>query len=175
MALSSDALADKGRNTFDKCFGLFPMREVACPRNDLQPGSRDRLTPALAIGRCDYAVLGAPQQQGREVYPVQPAFEPRIVHVRPPAVEGEGFAAPNDRRQLVFPQFREIDIALCRIRPGQLQVLGPRPRILMPSGSTNTRCENRAVDRTIISAATHPPKQAPTSTAFSNSNSAARS
>jgi hypothetical protein len=28
----------------------------------------------------------------------------------------------------------------------------------MPSGSTKTRCENRVVDCTIISAATQPPK-----------------
>src|SRR5215813_11764037 len=107
MVLSSGALADKGRNTFDECFGLFPMREVTCPGNDLQPGSRDRLTPTLAIGRCGYAVLVTPHQQCREVYPVQPAFEPRIVHVRPPSVEGEGLVAANDRGQLVFPQLRE--------------------------------------------------------------------
>jgi hypothetical protein len=99
---------------------VFPMREVASFLNDLEPGSRDRLSPTLAIDRCNDGVLGAPQQQCRDVYPMQPAFEPQIVHVRLSAVEREGLAAPDDRRQLIFPQLREIDIALCRVRPGEL-------------------------------------------------------
>jgi len=50
-----------------------------------------------------------------------------------------------------------------------------RPRSLMPRGATRTRQENRAVERTIISAAIQPPRSAPTSTASSRPSSAARS
>ena len=181
------SLFDKGREALDEGFGLLPMREVAGLRDDFEPGTWHRLTPAFAVLRSDDPIVCAPQQQRRNVDPVQPPPEPRIVHVGLPAIERESFASADDLSQFGVPKLREIDVALRRITPGQLQVVSPRqriyvgnislsrPPILMPSGSTKTRCENRAVDRTIISAAIQPPKQAPTSTALSSFSSVARS
>src|SRR5260370_23262185 len=83
------ARVEKGRNPFDKRFGLFPMREVAGLLDGLEPGSGDRLTPALAISGCDDAVLSTPKQQCRAVDPMQPALKPRIMHVGLPAIERE--------------------------------------------------------------------------------------
>ena len=60
---------------------------------------------------------------------MQPASEPRIVHVWLPPIEREGLSTAHDCRQLAFRQAGEIDITFRRIRPGQLQVLGPRQRV----------------------------------------------
>src|ERR1700745_2143732 len=74
---------------------------------------------------------------------MQPALEPRIVHVRLPSIEREGLATAYNCRQLAFRQFGEIDIALWRISPGQFQVLGPRQRMhvgdvpLLPAADLN--------------------------------------
>ena len=57
---------------------------------------------------------------------MQPAFEPRIVHVGLPAVERERLTAADDRRQLALRQVGEVNLALRRICPGQPQILCPR-------------------------------------------------
>ena len=60
---------------------------------------------------------------------MQPAFEPRVVHVGFPPIDREGLAAADDCPQLAFRQLGEIDIAFRRISPGQFQVLGPCQRV----------------------------------------------
>src|SRR5215472_12178458 len=60
---------------------------------------------------------------------MQPAHEPRIVHVGLPAVEGEGLTAAYNRSEVALRQLGEIDVALCGIGPSQLQVLAPRQRM----------------------------------------------
>src|ERR1700730_5944449 len=137
-------LVDKSRQALDKRFGLLPVREVAGLWDHLDPGSGYRLTPPLAISLRNDPVLRAPQQQGRQINPVQPAFEPRIVYVGLPAIKREGVSSLNDRRQFVFRELGEIDLTLCRIRPSQLQILGPGQRMhvgnipLLPAADLDT-------------------------------------
>ena len=48
------------------------------------------------------------------------------MHVGFPAIEREGFAAAHDRRQFAFGKRGEVNFALCRVGPGEPQILGPR-------------------------------------------------
>src|SRR6201987_979676 len=116
-------LVDEGPKTLDERFGLLPMREVTGPWNNFEPSSRYRVPPALPISRCHDVVLGTPQQQCWDVDPMQPSFEPRIVHIGLPAVERERLTAADDRRQLALRQVGEVNLALRRICPGQPQIL----------------------------------------------------
>src|SRR5216683_2915834 len=114
------AAVDERRQALDKGFGLFPMREMSCRGNDVEPGAGNFPPPTLAVVRGDNAVLRAPQQQGRPVDAVQPALEARVVHVRFPAVERECFASAHDRRQLAVRQSRVVDLSLRWIGPSGL-------------------------------------------------------
>src|SRR5258708_4500773 len=102
------------------------MREMTGARDDLDLCSGNFALPTLAISRGDDAVPGAPQQQRRSVDPVQPAFEGGVGHVGLPAVEREGLAAARDRRKIAARERGEINSALCRVGPGEPQVLLPR-------------------------------------------------
>src|SRR5262249_35556631 len=102
-------LFDKSRNPLDAGFRLFPKGKMTGLRNDLEPRAGYSSTPAFAVGGGHDAVLRAPQKHGRTIDPMQPAFEPRVVHVGLPAVKREGFTSPDDRRQLALRQPREID------------------------------------------------------------------
>ena len=92
--------------------------------NDVDPGAGNFLSPPLAIGRGDDTILRSPQQQGRPIDAVQPAFQPRVVHIGLPAVKREGLAATHDRRQLGVGQHGIIDLALGRLGPGKPQIFG---------------------------------------------------
>src|SRR5690348_6092010 len=105
------------------------MRKVTSVRDGFEPGSRYRLPPSLAVSGRDDAVLGTPKQQCRAVDPMQPALEPRVVHIGLPAVEREGLAPARDGGKLAFRHLGEIDLALCRISPGKLQIIGARQRM----------------------------------------------
>src|SRR5215813_2130871 len=100
------------------------MREVTGLWNDLEPRSRYRLAPTLGISGCDDAVPCAPEQQCRAVNSMQPAFEPRIVHVGLPAIERKSLATAHHRGQFAFRHLGEVDVATLRVGPSQLQVFG---------------------------------------------------
>src|SRR5215472_9026330 len=60
---------------------------------------------------------------------MQPALEPRIVHVGLPTVQGESLTTADNCGELALRQPGEIDVAPCGIGPSQLQVLGSRQRV----------------------------------------------
>src|SRR3954454_1171823 len=119
-------LFDESRKPLNAGFRLFPKREMTGLRNDFELRLRYCLTPAFAVGGCHDTVLRAPQKHARTIDTMQPAFEPRVVHVGLPAIKREGLTSADDRRQLALRQSREVDIPLCRISPGQLQIFGTR-------------------------------------------------
>ena len=60
---------------------------------------------------------------------MQPALQPRVVHVRLPAEQRQRLAPAHDRSQLAFRQRGVVDLASPRIGPGEAHELRARHRV----------------------------------------------
>ena len=137
--------------------------------------------PGVTLGQ--NAVVCPGDHHRRDADAREPAAQPRVVHVRIPAVQGGRLLVACDAQGLLGLETSEILDPQVVAANGCAHTWSTREMlkmssmswsvgspILIPTGLTRTRLESRSLHRTAISAAIHPPNWKPTSVTSSTSS-----
>src|SRR4029077_10981101 len=95
------SLADESADALDERRRRLDVGEVAGSGDRLEARARDGRAERVAVVRRGAApIVRAPQEQGRQLDPVQPLAELRVVEVRLPRVERRRLAIARDHCEL---------------------------------------------------------------------------
>ena len=90
----------EGVDGADDSFGLLDFGIMSRPSNDHQLCGGERRGERLAVGRPGEPVRLSPEHQCRQIDPMQPALEARIVQVWSPTIVGEHVTLAREFLQL---------------------------------------------------------------------------
>ena len=94
------APAHEGVDGADDGFGLLDLGIMPRPSNDHQLCGGERRGERLSVGRLGKPVRLSPEHQRRQIDPMQPALQARIVQVWPPTIVGEHVALAREFLEL---------------------------------------------------------------------------
>ena len=164
----------KGHHLTGERLRLFMIGEMPGAVDEFETRARNHCAIGAAIGFAEHTVLGAPQEQGRDMDAVQAVFQPRIVEVWVPGQSRRRLAGARSsqhlgiRQRLVVPGadlwvgIDEIDILLLGQRKTSTMSRVSRSATLTPTALAATTRDIRAVVFTAISAAIQAPSDTPT-------------